>query len=197
MTDLPLILILAAGAATRMRGGDKMLERVDGLPQLRRIVQAACDTDAPVRVALPPDRPLRAAALEGLGHEAVPVAEPGAGMSASIRAGVAGWDGAVMILPGDMPELDHPALQQMLAAHLQRPDALLRGASGTEAGHPVVFPADLVPALRDLQGDAGARPIVQAHRTRLHLVPLPGRAALIDLDTPEDWAAWRAARSSP
>ena len=63
MTHLPLILILAAGAASRMRGGDKMLEQVAGVPQLRRIVNAACATGAPVRVALPPDRPLRAAAI--------------------------------------------------------------------------------------------------------------------------------------
>ncbi|MFD1808925.1 NTP transferase domain-containing protein [Gemmobacter lanyuensis] len=48
-----LILILAAGAASRMRGGDKMLEQVAGVPQLRRIVNAACATGAPVRVALP------------------------------------------------------------------------------------------------------------------------------------------------
>jgi hypothetical protein len=26
-------------------------------------------------------------------------------------------------------------------------------------------------------------------------VPTAGRAALVDLDTPEDWAAWRAGRA--
>lgn len=194
MTHLPLILILAAGAASRMRGGDKMLEQVAGVPQLRRIVTAACATGAPVRVALPPDRPLRAAALTGLDCEQVLVANASAGMSASIRAGTAGWTGAVMILPADMPDLDTPMLQRMLACHRQEPRALLRGSSGAEPGHPVLFPADLVPALRDLQGDVGARPVVQAARNRLRLVPLPDRAALTDLDTPEDWAAWRAAR---
>ncbi|PJE36025.1 nucleotidyltransferase family protein, partial [Pseudooceanicola lipolyticus] len=27
---------------------------------------------------------------------------------------------------------------------------------------------------------------------RVQLVPLPGQRARADLDTPEDWAAWRA-----
>jgi CTP:molybdopterin cytidylyltransferase MocA len=43
-----------------------------------------------------------------------------------------------------------------------------------------------------LQGDDGGRAIMIAHRDQTHLVPLPGDHATRDLDTPEDWAAWRA-----
>lgn len=189
---LPLILILAAGAATRMRGGDKLLEPVAGQPQLARIAGAALATGAPVRVALPPDRPARNAALIGLAVQRVPVADAAEGMAASIRAGLAGWQGAVMILPADMPELTAPMLRQMIAAHQVTPEAILRGASGDAPGHPVIFPADLLPALRQLHGDAGARSVIAGAASRLRLIALPGRAALTDLDTPEDWAAWRA-----
>jgi CTP:molybdopterin cytidylyltransferase MocA len=79
----------------------------------------------------------------------------------------------------------------MVGAHRTNPDRILRGASGTKPGHPVIFPADLAPLLQNLSGDRGAQPILAAHAGRLHLVPLPGQAALTDLDTPEDWAQWR------
>lgn len=189
---LPLILILAAGASTRMRGGDKLLEPVAGRPQLARIARAALATGAPVRVALPPDRPTRNAALAGLAVQPILVTDAAEGMAASIRVGLAGWQDGVMILPADMPELTASMLSRMIAAHQAEPGAILRGASGDEPGHPVIFPADLLPALRQLHGDAGARSVIAREQPRLRLIALPGRAALTDLDTPEDWAAWRA-----
>lgn len=54
MQDGLMILILAGGASSRMRGADKLLERIDGQQQLARIAQAARATGLPVRVALPP-----------------------------------------------------------------------------------------------------------------------------------------------
>ena len=59
------------------------------------------------------------------------------------------------------------------------------------AGHPVIFPARLWPDLVRLQGDQGARDMLKSEAVQL--CPLPGQHALTDLDTPEAWAAWRAA----
>lgn len=194
MQDGLMILILAGGASSRMRGADKLLERIDGQAQLARIAQAALATGLPVRVALPPDRPNRHAALRDSPVQIVVVPDAATGMAASIRAGAAGWQGAIMILPADMPEISAQMIGEMVGAHRANPDMILRGASGTTPGHPVIFPADLAPLLQDLSGDRGAQPILAAHAERLHLVPLPGQAALTDLDTPEDWAQWRAQR---
>jgi CTP:molybdopterin cytidylyltransferase MocA len=52
----------------------------------------------------------------------------------------------------------------------------------------VIFPARLRHDLLALSGDAGGREILK--REEVVLVPLPGRRALTDLDTPEDFAAW-------
>ena len=41
-----------------------------------------------------------------------------------------------------------------------------------------------------LDGDRGAAEVVKAHREDLADVPLKGRRACEDLDTPEDWAAY-------
>ncbi|MEH7827040.1 nucleotidyltransferase family protein [Gemmobacter denitrificans] len=186
------LLILAAGASTRMRGSDKLLEQVAGQPLLARIARAALATGLPVRVTLPPDRPARKAALQGLDVTMIDVPDAASGMAASLRAGAKGVTGAVMILPADMPGIDAKIITQMIESHEKSPQFILRGASGDRAGHPVILPADLVPNLACLQGDEGARSLLKAHHSRVRLVPLPGTAALIDLDTPEDWAAWRA-----
>lgn len=192
----PTILLLAAGASSRMRGGDKLLEQVDGQPQLRRAALAALASGAPVRVALPPDHPARLAALDGLPVTRIFVPDAALGMSASIRAGAAGVRGGLMILPADMPEIDAKMISHLIEMHSENHRSILRGASHGIPGHPVLIPADLLPALANLTGDEGARAVLKAHAARLRLVDLPGQSALTDLDTPEDWATWRATRQS-
>jgi CTP:molybdopterin cytidylyltransferase MocA len=189
-----LVLIPAAGSSARMRGGDKLLEPVGGVALLRRQAMMASAL-APVLVTLPPDRPARAAALKGTGVLTRILPDAAEGMAASLRAGARAAGGrALMVLPADMPEIDATDLATLIAESSARPDAILRGtaADGTP-GHPVVFPPDLLPELATLHGDEGARAVLRRHAPRIHPVPLPGQHALTDLDTPEDWAAWRAA----
>ena len=190
----PVILILAAGASSRMRGRDKLLEPVAGEPLLARQMRMALATGAPVLVALPPgDSPRRMLAVQA-GVGLVDVADCATGMAASIRAGVAGVpDSAtgLLLMLADMPDIETSDLQQLLKAHAADAAAILRAASAKGApGHPILFPAPLFAALRRVQGDWGARDVLTAGRVQL--IPLPGNRALIDLDTPEDWEWWRA-----
>lgn len=193
----PEILLLAAGAASRMRGADKLMEPVEGEPLLRLQARRALATGCRVVVTLPPDRPARVIALQGLDVVQVTVPDPKEGMAASLVAGMAALPErtAVMVLLADLPEITTADLCRLLAAHARASGAILRGAAqdGTP-GHPVLFPPSLRPDLMRLTGDAGARPVLMAHAAFVQLVPLPGRHAVTDLDTPEDWATWRAGR---
>lgn len=193
------ILILAAGASSRMRGRDKLLEEVQGAPLLRHIASQALATGLAVTVTLPPDRPLREAALSGLAVRQVLVPNAGHGLSASLRAGLASLppDSAVMVLLADLPEMGTADLSTMARARDAYPDAILRGtaADGTP-GHPVIFPSWARADLAALTGDDGARPVLKAQAARVVAVPLPAAHATTDLDTPEDWAAWRAGLAS-
>lgn len=197
MSD-PVILILAAGAARRMAPRDKLLEPVAGAPLIARVARAALATGAPVAVVLPPDRPGRQAALAGLALRIVVAPRAQEGMAESLKAGLAALPAAhpVLLLLADLPEIEAADLARVLEARVQHPDAILRGAAedGTP-GHPVLFPARLRPALMHLTGDQGARDLLRQHAAEVHLVPLPGRHAVTDLDTPGDWAAWRSANS--
>jgi len=193
MTPLQII-ILAAGASTRMRGADKLLEVLDGVVQIRRITQAALATGAPVTVALPPDRPLRDAALTGLAVTRLTIADAATGLSASIRAANAVVpSGPVMLVLADLPDLTSEDLRQMQSAFGADTTRILRATSaGGTPGHPVILPDWVRPELAKLAGDTGAAAILKRHAPQVRQIALPDRHATTDLDTPEDWAAFRA-----
>jgi CTP:molybdopterin cytidylyltransferase MocA len=177
-----------------MRGGDKLLEDVDGEPLLLRAARSALGTGLQVIVTLRPGRPERERLLDGLTLTRVLVTDAADGMGASLRAGVAASpEGApVAVLLADMPAIRTEDLRALLAAFdAAGGDTVVRAASEDgRPGQPVIFPARLRPELLALSGDAGGREILK--REAVRLVPLAGRRALTDLDTPEDFAAWRS-----
>ena len=72
---------------------------------------------------------------------------------------------------------------------------IVRAAAADGApGNPVLFGRRFFEALRALEGDEGARGVLAAHADLARTVALGGAAARTDLDTPEDWAEWRAGR---
>lgn len=188
------ILIPAAGSATRMRGGDKLLEIARGEPMLRQQAKLALQITPKVLITLRDPDPARQAVLHGIAVTMIPVADAGTGMSASLRC-AAHVQTALMILPADMPDLTFADLAALTAAALQTPDIILRGASAAgEPGHPVILPVALVPELANLTGDEGARALLRHHPVRL--LPLQGSHATTDLDTPEAWLDWRLANET-
>ena len=188
-----VILLLAAGTSSRMRGGDKLLETIEGETLLRRQVRVAKATGAEVMVVLPINSPMRRAQIAFEDVQVVEAKDPSLGMSASIAIGVASLPRsaeAVMILPTDMPDLSAADLNAVLSEFAENSDTVHRGASENgQPGHPVVFPRRLFPVLKALSGDDGARAVLESEVVRL--VPLPNKNAVTDLDTPEEWQSWR------
>ncbi|WP_370230556.1 NTP transferase domain-containing protein [Cognatishimia sp.] len=188
------ILILAAGRSSRMRGRDKLLEPVQGKALLELVARRALSTGIEVFVALPPQGNAR---RDVLPKDVTPIEVRNAhlGMGTSIATSVQHMPetiSALMILPADMPELTEDDLATMRTAQNENPDAILRAMSGDRPGHPVVFPKRCFNALNGLSGDEGARHVIRGDERAVIHVALPAQHALTDLDTPEDWAAWRA-----
>lgn len=193
------ILIPAAGASSRMRGRDKLTETVEGTPLLRRQAERAIASGAHVCVTLPDYDHPRAAVLAGLPVQLVAVPDTDQGMSSSIRRGIGMLPRgivAAMILPADMPDLDTDDITSLINGFRATPHPMLQQATAEDGtpGHPVLFPADCFMALQQLTGDQGARDVLRVNKHRLRHVPLAGQRALTDLDTPEAWEEWQAAR---
>ena len=191
------ILILAAGQSSRMRGADKLLEEVDGRPLLQKITSHALDTGAHVYVALQNADGRRAFVLPH-GAQVIAVPQASEGMGITIATSIAQLPeaaSAAMIVPADMPELSAEDLVAMTSAHEAAADQILRAMSGDTPGHPVIFPKRCFKALKTLSSDQGAREVIKSDSKETGRVALPKGHAITDLDTPEDWATWRAQNS--
>jgi molybdenum cofactor cytidylyltransferase len=192
-------ILLAAGASSRMRGADKLLEPVaDGRPVLRAAADAALASQADKVVAvLPPGAAARRAALAGTAAEIVEAPDAAEGMAVSLRAGLratAEGADAVVVLLADMPEVGPAAIDRLIAAFdpEEGRDICRAVSEAGEPGHPVLFGRRFFETLAGLTGDRGAREVLREAAEFVTEVPTPGRAAVVDLDTPEAWAAWRA-----
>lgn len=190
------ILILAAGSSSRMRGRDKLLEDVDGIPLLRRTALRARATGSKLYAALPARPHPRYDALKGLDLTCVPVPDASEGMNASLRKGLAAIPSgakAVMVMLADMPDLTTDDLLTVLnAVDLQAETRIWRATTqDRSAGHPIVFHHSLLPELIALEGDNGGNAVVKLHAQRTVHIALPDQHARTDLDTPEDWTAWK------
>jgi molybdenum cofactor cytidylyltransferase len=196
-------LVLAAGQSSRMGGRDKLLEPVADAPLLRHVVQAlSASAVDEIVVVLPPDPGDRLAALAGTPARMVTNPRAAEGMGTSVGAGVTALRAdadAVLIVLADMPDVAAGDFDRLISAFDPSENrAIVRAV--TEAGkpgHPVLFGRRFFEPLRALEGDSGARSLIEDDPEFLIDVALPGSAAVTDLDTPEDWDDWRAATVDP
>jgi CTP:molybdopterin cytidylyltransferase MocA len=90
-----------------------------------------------------------------------------------------------------MPGFTASALTALITRFQVEPQLIWRG--GTEdgqVGHPAIFPRALWAKLAEVTGDEGGRSVLRSHKDQVRVLTLPGQMAVLDLDTPEDWAAY-------
>ena len=190
------VLIPAAGASSRMRGRDKLIEPVGGAPLLRRQCLLALGVAPNVTVALPqtdhPYHDARVAALAGLPVAQAHFPASARGLGGTIGAAAAAMPATVSHMMVILPDLVDLAADDLRALAKGLSDRPRRAVSETGVpGHPVVFPRRLFAALAqaDPAGD-GPREVLKTQDVQF--IPRAGTASIDDLDTPEAWQAWRA-----
>jgi len=194
MSNVPVILVLAAGLGSRYHGPrHKLAEPLGDGSVLGMTVRHAIASGLPVVVVTTPGLAEEAASLVARRDLVVlgsPGGQPRGGMGDSIAAGVGarasapGW----LVLPGDMPLVQPRTLQRVAAALSAHPIAFAQHRG--RRGHPVAFGGELYSELVRLQGDEGARRLLARYPTQAVEVDDPG--VLVDLDTESDLAALRA-----
>ncbi|MCF2904017.1 nucleotidyltransferase family protein [Octadecabacter sp. CECT 8868] len=184
-------LLLAAGASSRMGGRDKLLEDVGGAPLLQVMAKRALSA-GPTYVTLPSFSHKRNDILPA----AVQVIVVDGQMSDSIKAGIAALPATttgVMILPADMPDITADDLALIQSAAHQSDAPILRAMTEDgRAGHPTYFAASEFNDLLTISGDRGASGLLAHRAADIEFVALKGDRARLDLDTPQDWNAYRA-----
>lgn len=188
------IIILAAGASTRM-GQAKQLLRIGGESLIQRAVKIALGTTfRPVVVVLGANREQVEPELSGL--EVLNVFNPDwpTGMGSSIATGLAFLlqqkpsAQQVLILVGDQPLLKLDTLAALVELQSQTHAPLVVSRYTNTLGVPALFSSALFAELTALHGAQGAKALIQKYQEQAAVFDFPEGA--LDLDTPEEWAAF-------
>ncbi|WP_341937487.1 nucleotidyltransferase family protein [Marinimicrobium sp. C2-29] len=91
---------------------------------------------------------------------------------------------AAAVLLGDMPWIKPDAFATLLPKATE--NTIVRPIYDGNAGHPVIFGRQFWPELAGLQGDMGARTIIQKHHNACRLITVADVGVLRDVDRPDD-----------
>lgn len=185
------IVLLAAGKASRMgeKGPHKLLAEFDGVPLVRRTAMTAKASHADQIFVVTGHRALDIeAALANLELQIAFNADYATGMASSLKSGFKAMaddvDGIVVLL-ADMPGVTTDDLNRMIDAfRAEDGKAIVRAVADGKRGNPVILPRATFEAVARLEGDVGARHIIE--KSGLPVIDLDiGAAAHLDVDTPE------------
>lgn len=202
-------LILAAGRSSRMGPSNKLLAEIDGAPMVARVVRAAMMSHAVSATVvlghMADDVGQAVASLGDMARNVRFVTNPdyAHGLSTSLKVGVAALpddvDGALVLL-GDMPAVTPAQLNKLIAAFnpVEGRSICVPTVEG-KRGNPVLWARRFFAEMGNVSGDTGARHMIGEHADQVCEVPMDGESSsdgvLVDLDTPEALAAFRARRA--
>jgi molybdenum cofactor cytidylyltransferase len=180
-------LLLAAGSASRF-GSDKLLHLLpDGEPiavtAARHLLAAVPECIAVVRSL---GHPLAAKLREiGCRVEECARADEGMGVSLAHAARAAGPGRNFLVALADMPFI-RPSTIVAVRDAMDSGAKLVAPYFRARRGHPVGIAAEFYEQLIALEGDAGARALLEAHAGEIRKIPCGDIGVLRDIDTPGD-----------
>ena len=197
MSDDCAAIILAAGASTRL-GQPKQLVTIGTESLLVRSVTMAAEAALdPVFVVLGFEADRMAGELAGHKARIVVNDEWRAGMGSSLRRGMKAvlatdpLPGRVLILVCDQARLSAAHLRLLLQTSDATGAPIAASRYAARTGVPAVFRQPVYEDLLRVEGDQGARSVIQAHMDETVAVDFP--EGIVDIDTPQDLDLLRSA----
>jgi molybdenum cofactor cytidylyltransferase len=188
---LIVAVVLAAGKSTRM-GKPKQLLPVHGRPMLGEVLEVLRKTKVDGVVVVMGGHEGEVRRKVRFRKEKV-VSNPdyADGMSSSLKAGLAaavraGAD-AVMVVLADQPKLRPETVDQLVDAHLNSEALIVAPVYRGVRGNPVIFDKTLFPQMMKIDGDVGAKAVLEGNRRSMLLVESEDRGVIVDIDTPADY----------
>jgi molybdenum cofactor cytidylyltransferase len=180
--------VLAAGGSSRL-GRPKQLVRVRAAPLIARAVaQAERLTGERVVIVIGAEAQRLRSVLIGRARGTAVVCNRRwrEGLAGSLRLGIDALPPraeAAFVLLCDQPRIPDASLRRMARRWRARPHVAVAAAYAGRLGVPAILPKRAWSAVRRLEGDAGARGLLNAMR-EVTAVDVP--EAAFDVDTPDD-----------
>ncbi|ATB30090.1 nucleotidyltransferase family protein [Melittangium boletus] len=176
------IVVLAAGASTRL-GHPKQLVVWRGETLVHRAARIAVESDiGPVRVVTGARGDEVARAVSDLPVTCIHNPHASEGLSSSIHRGLEGLDTNVLLLTCDQPLLTPDHLLALADTRRFTQASIIASAYEGVVGVPTLIAHELLPELRALQGDQGARALFEGRAVE----PVVFDGGGLDVDTEED-----------
>jgi molybdenum cofactor cytidylyltransferase len=166
--------------------GETVLSRIvsvllhGGVPNIAVVAGAHIDA---VRRAMPADE-RRAYVIEHPGWAAGQLSSLLAGLNAIDTPELEG----VLVIPVDVPLVTASTVEAVIREWQHTRAPIVRPASGTRHGHPVIFDRSVFEELRAADPNIGAKAVFAIHRDRIVNVEVKDPGAFEDMDTPGDYA---------
>jgi molybdenum cofactor cytidylyltransferase len=190
------VLILAAGSSTRM-GQPKQLLKWKDQTLLNHAAKTALDSGAfSTVVVLGSGAEQSRLALDNLPVEIVINPDWEKGMGSSLKKGVDHIlkklppSAGVVVMVCDQPMITSKHLQQLFQKHMGETKLIIATRYADTFGVPAFFQSSLLPSMLALGDEEGAKKYIQQNMQRVDFVDFDD--AKIDLDTPEDFANFKA-----
>ncbi len=182
------LVLLAAGRSERFGASEKLSMPLSGLPLGLHVAQTLTGMDFARRIAVvgtgAPD-------YAAVGLECIMTDKPDAGMGYSLSRGIMALAGnpveAALIVLADMPFVTKDHVARMLKAFTGQ---ALASSWGVRPTPPALFPRDSFGALSELDGDYGARGMLQHAR-----LVRGSELSLTDIDTLAEFARWSGVKT--
>lgn len=185
------IIVLAAGASTRMKEPKQLLQ-FEGKTLLRRAVETAIATDCkPVVVVLGANFNQMLAEIQDLRVDVCHNTDWRKGLSSSLQCGLENLlnlnpkiDAFIATL-ADQPFVSKDNLLELKNKFLESKKPIVAAEYNGIIGVPALFAKKIFKEFAEISGDKGARTIIEKHLSTLETIDLP--EAAIDIDTNDDY----------
>ncbi len=192
-------VVLAAGTSSRLAGRLKQLLPLGGRPITQHVIDAALAAGLDDVVVVLGHKAEEVRAGLELRPPARAVVNPDfqAGQSSSLRAGLRSLGPdiqAALILLGDQPGVSREVIRAVMEAYDRTGGPVVRASYGGRAGHPVLLDRRVWAEVEAVEGDRGARDLMEQHPDWVVSLELGGHPPA-DVDTWSDYLRLSGRRS--
>lgn len=183
-------IVLAAGLSARM-GRPKQTLRLEGVPMLERTLKALRRTRVDrVVVVLGANAAEVRRSVKFEDEEVVVNARFRDGMSGSLRLGLRAVErdaDAAVIALADQPFVSPTTVDGLVEAYLASRAPIVVPVYRGARGNPVLFDRSLFLQIMRIEGDVGAKRVVESHKAELLELEVEDPGVVVDIDTPADF----------